>query len=40
MSKNDIIYFLSWGKFGRLILEYEKEVEEIKRKKELGLEKK
>ena len=35
MSKNDIIYFLSWGLEWLLPASYEKEVEKIK--KELGL---
>ncbi len=35
MSKNDIIYFLSWGLGWLIPCKYEKEVEEIK--KEMGL---
>ena len=35
MSKNDIIYFLSWGLEWLIPASYEKKVEEIK--KELGL---
>ena len=35
MSKNDIIYFLSWGLEWLIPCKYEKEVEEIK--KEMGL---